>query len=65
MPARSRPNRLNPTMTWIGRDAAYATKHEVHHFWSCDHCGHEIEIVVNLRVDTTSEQDKILESVVA
>jgi len=45
--------------------SAYATKREVRHFWSCDNCCHEIEIVVNLRVDTTSEQDKILESVVA
>jgi hypothetical protein len=28
-------------------------------------CGHEIEIAVDLRIDTTLEQDKILESVVA
>ena len=45
--------------------SAYATKHEVRHFWSCDSCGHEIEIAVDLRIDTTSEQDKSLESVVA
>jgi len=45
--------------------SAYATKYEVRHFWSCDNCGHEIEMVVELRVDATSEQDKILESVVA
>jgi RNase P subunit RPR2 len=45
--------------------SAYATKHEVRHFWSCDNCGHEIEIVVDLRVDATSEYDKSLESVVA
>ena len=36
--------------------SAYATKHEVHHFWSCDNCGHEIEIVVDLRIDATPEQ---------
>src|SRR5215469_14016620 len=23
--------------------SAYATKHEIHHFWSCDYCSHEIE----------------------
>ena len=44
--------------------SAYA-KHEVRHFWSCDNCGHEIEMAVDLRIDTTSEQDKSLESVVA
>ena len=45
--------------------SAYATKHEVRHFWSCDNCGHQIEMAVDLRIDTTSEQDKSLESVVA
>jgi RNase P subunit RPR2 len=30
--------------------SAYATKHEVRHFWSCDNCGHEIEIAVDLRI---------------
>jgi hypothetical protein len=35
-------------------------KHEVHHCWSCDNCGHEIEIVVDLRISATSgaEQER-------
>jgi ABC-type ATPase with predicted acetyltransferase domain len=32
------------------RWSAYATKHEVRHFWSCDNCGHEIETVVDPRI---------------
>jgi hypothetical protein len=47
------------------RSSAHVSNHEVRHFWSCDNCGHEIEIAVDLRIDTTSEQDKTLESVVA
>jgi hypothetical protein len=27
--------------------SAYVSKHEVRHFWSCENCGHEIEMTVN------------------
>jgi len=27
----------------------YVDNREVHHFWACENCGHEIEITVNLR----------------
>jgi uncharacterized protein with PIN domain len=33
------------------RSSAHVSNHEVRHFWSCDNCGHEIEMVVNLRTD--------------
>ena len=36
---------------WSG----YVSKHEVHHFWSCDNCGHEIELAVNPRIDAASK----------
>jgi transcription elongation factor Elf1 len=29
------------------RWSAYVSKHEVRHFWSCDNCGHEVEMTVN------------------
>jgi hypothetical protein len=41
------------------------SKHEVRHFWSCDNCGHEIEMVVNLRIDAASGLNKRLEPSVA
>jgi transcription elongation factor Elf1 len=34
--------------------SAHVSKHEVRHFWSCDNCGHEIEIAVNPRIDAAS-----------
>ena len=35
------------------RSSAHVSNHEVGHFWSCDNCGNEIEMVVNLRIDAT------------
>jgi len=29
------------------RWSAYVSKHEVRHFWSCDNCSHEVEMIVN------------------
>jgi uncharacterized protein with PIN domain len=29
----------------------YVGKHEVRHFWSCENCGHEIEMLVNPRIN--------------
>jgi uncharacterized protein with PIN domain len=29
--------------------SAYVSKREVRHFWSCENCGHEIEMTVNPR----------------
>jgi hypothetical protein len=33
------------------RWSAYVSKHEVRHFWSCENCGHEIEVTVNPRIN--------------
>jgi hypothetical protein len=30
--------------------SAYVSNREVRHVWSCENCGHEIEMAVNLRV---------------
>jgi transcription elongation factor Elf1 len=32
------------------KSSAYVSKHEVRHFWSCENCGHEIEMTVNPRI---------------
>jgi hypothetical protein len=37
------------------RWSAYVSKHEVRHFWSCENCGHEVEMTVNLRINTASK----------
>ena len=42
--------------------SAYVSNHEVRHVWSCENCGHEIEMADNLRFDITSAQSKRLES---
>jgi hypothetical protein len=34
--------------------SAYVSNHEVRHVWSCDNCGHEVEMAVTLRFDTMS-----------
>jgi hypothetical protein len=31
--------------------SAYVSKHEVRHLWSCENCGHEIEMTVNPRIN--------------
>jgi transcription elongation factor Elf1 len=36
-------NELVIAPEWSG----YVGKHEVRHFWSCENCGHEIEMLVN------------------
>jgi hypothetical protein len=42
------------------------SKHEVRHFWSCESCGHEIEMMVNPRMNAASKLSQGLEcSVVA
>jgi transcription elongation factor Elf1 len=35
--------------------SAYVSKHEVRHFWSCENCGHEIEMAGNPRINATSK----------
>ena len=35
--------------------SAYVSKREVRHFWSCENCGHEIEMTVNPRINTASK----------
>jgi transcription elongation factor Elf1 len=48
------------------KSSAHVSNHEVRHFWSCDNCGHEIEMSVNLRIDAASGLNKSIEaSVVA
>ncbi len=31
------------------KSSAYVSNHEVRHVWSCENCGHEIEMAVTLR----------------
>jgi transcription elongation factor Elf1 len=33
----------------------YVDNRQVHHFWACENCGHEIEITVNLRTIAISK----------
>jgi len=37
------------------RWSAYVSKHEVRHFWSCENCGHEVEMTVNPRINAASK----------
>ena len=37
------------------RWSQYVGKREVRHFWSCENCGHEIELLVDLRISATSK----------
>jgi transcription elongation factor Elf1 len=46
--------------------SAYVSKHAVRHFWSCENCGHEIEMTVNPRINAASKLSQGVEwSVVA
>jgi RNase P subunit RPR2 len=36
----------------------YVSKYEVRHLWSCESCGHKIEMVVNLPINATSKRSK-------
>jgi hypothetical protein len=36
-------------------EVAYVSKREVRHFWSCENCGHEIEMTVNPRIHAVSK----------
>jgi len=40
------------------KSSAYVSNLEVRHVWSCENCGHEIEMAVNLRFDTKSAQNR-------
>jgi uncharacterized protein with PIN domain len=33
----------------------YVGKREVHHFWACENCGHEFEMMVDLRTIAISK----------
>jgi RNase P subunit RPR2 len=44
------------------KSSAYVSNHEVRHVWSCENCGHEIEMAVTLGFDATSAQSNSLES---
>jgi RNase P subunit RPR2 len=44
------------------RSSAYVSNHEVRHVWSCENCGHEIEMAVALRFDAMSAKSNSLES---
>jgi transcription elongation factor Elf1 len=36
--------------------SAYVSKHEVRHFWSCENCGHEVEMTVNPSIHAASKR---------
>jgi RNase P subunit RPR2 len=40
------------------KSSAYVSNHEIRHVWSCESCGHEIEMAVNLRSTTMSAQNR-------
>jgi transcription elongation factor Elf1 len=44
------------------RSSAHVSNHEIGHLWSCDNCGHEIELAVNLRIDAASGPTESLQS---
>jgi RNase P subunit RPR2 len=33
------------------KSSAYVSNHEIRHVWSCERCGQEIEMAINLRSD--------------
>jgi transcription elongation factor Elf1 len=46
--------------------SAYVSQHAVRHFWSCENCGHDIEMTVNPRINAASKLSRGVEwSVVA
>jgi hypothetical protein len=46
--------------------STYLSKHEVRHFWSCENCGREIEMMVNPRINAALKLSQGVEwSVVA
>ena len=48
------------------KSSAYVSNHEVRHVWSCENCGHEIEMTVNPRINAASKLSQGVEwSVVA
>jgi RNase P subunit RPR2 len=40
------------------KSSAYVSNHEVRHVWSCESCGHEIQMAVNLVSTTMSAQNR-------
>jgi transcription elongation factor Elf1 len=44
-------NDLLVAPTW----SAYVSKCEVRHFWSCENCGHKIEMTVNPHIKAASK----------
>jgi RNase P subunit RPR2 len=40
------------------KSSAYVSNYEIRHVWSCENCGHEIEMAVNLRFDNVSAQNR-------
>jgi transcription elongation factor Elf1 len=47
------------------KSSAHVSNHEVRHFWSCENCGHEIELAVNLHFDASQPNKSLEPSVVA
>jgi RNase P subunit RPR2 len=46
------------------RSSAYVSSYEIRHVWFCENCGHEIEMAINLRFDSTSGQSTRLNPIV-
>jgi RNase P subunit RPR2 len=40
------------------KQSEYVSEEQVRHLWSCDSCGHEIELAVNLRFDAASQSSR-------
>jgi hypothetical protein len=57
MDNRARPGMVCSECNYLlvaPKSSAYVSKHEVRHVWSCENCGHEIEMAVTLRFDAMS-----------
>jgi len=39
--------------------SAYVSNHEVRHVWFCENCGHEIEMIVDFRINAISTRSDV------
>jgi uncharacterized protein with PIN domain len=47
------------------KESAYVNRHEIYHFWSCENCNHEMEVVVDVRLSAEPRRNEGGPSLVA
>jgi hypothetical protein len=47
------------------KESGYINRHQVYHFWSCENCNHETEVVVDVRLYAASSRSERATSLVA